>query len=185
LATSVGIPYRPSLDALFGRGTLENAFDIDPRSHDRVGVEFAGLYQLLYFGDGDARGGCHHGVEIACRPAIDQVALAVAFPRLHQCEICLERRLQYIVATIERALFLALSDQGAHPGGGVEGGDARPAGADALRQRALRNQCDFERAGNDQFLQQRVFAHIASDVGSDHARLEHQPEAKPVHAHVV
>ena len=164
---------------------LKDAFDVDARGHNRVGIQFAWLYQFLHLGDGDARGGGHHGVEIARRPAIDQVALPVALPGLYQREVCFERRLQHVLAPIEGALLFALRDQGAYAGGSVEGGNARSAGADPFRQRALRNQRDLQGAGNHQLLQQRVFAHVAAGMGSDHARLQQQAEAEAVHAHVV
>ncbi len=119
---------------------LKNAFDVDARGHNRVRIQFSWLYQLFHFGDGDARGRGHHGVEIARRPAVDQVALPVSLPGLHQREVCFERPFQDVFAPIEGALLFALGDQRANAGGRIEGGNARPAGADPFRQRALRNQ---------------------------------------------
>jgi hypothetical protein len=68
---------------------------------------------------------------------------------------------------------------------GEEGGDARPAGADALGQRPLRVEFQLELAGQVELGEQLVLA----DVGRDHlphlARLQEKPEARSVHAGVV
>ena len=45
-----------------------------PGRDDVVGIDLAGLDQLLDLGDRDARRGRHHRIEVARRPPVDQVA---------------------------------------------------------------------------------------------------------------
>src|SRR3984885_1212428 len=73
----MGPPHRPAFDALLARGALEDPFDINARGHDSVRIQRPGLHQLLHFCDGDAGSRGHHGIEIARRSPVDQVALPI------------------------------------------------------------------------------------------------------------
>src|SRR5215472_11013048 len=86
-----GFPHRAAFYASLVNLTLENAFHENAGSVHRVGIEFARLHQVLDFGNGGLRGGSHHGIEIACRLAIDEIAPAIALPGFYQSEISFER----------------------------------------------------------------------------------------------
>ena len=130
-------------------------------------------------------GGGHHGVEVARGAAVDEVALRVAAPGFDEGEVGFEGGLEEVRFAVEVAGLLAVGDDGADAGGGVEGGDACAAGADALGEGALRDEVDFEFAGDDLLLEQLVFADVASGVGGDQAGFEHEAHAESVDAHVV
>ena len=91
-------------------------------------------------------GGGHHRVEVARGLAEDEVAAAVALPRLDDAKSAVQRALEHVVAPVELARLLALGDQGADAGRREERGDAGAAGADALGERALRVELDLELA---------------------------------------
>jgi hypothetical protein len=94
-----------------------------------------------------------------------QVAVPVADRGADQAEVGGQRGLQHVLPAVELADLLgggrlhdvavgvvvhrdaAVGDHRAHPGGGVEGGDAGAAGAQPLGQRALRGQLHRQLAG--------------------------------------
>src|SRR5215831_7732799 len=55
----------PLLDRLLEGRAGDDALHVDARRVDLVGLEVARLDELLDLGDGDLRGGRHHGVEVA------------------------------------------------------------------------------------------------------------------------
>ena len=113
---------------------------------DVVGIDGAHRHQLLDLGDADLGRRRHHRIEVPRRLAIDEVARGVALPRLHQREVADQAALHDVFMAVEDLGLLALGDLGADAGLGVEGGDARAAGAAALGQRALRVELDLELA---------------------------------------
>src|SRR5690606_26375340 len=84
------------LDALFVARALDDPLHEDARRMDVIGIELAGLDELLHFRNRDLARGRHHRIEIACCLAIDQVAFGVALPRLHDGEIRSESRLENV-----------------------------------------------------------------------------------------
>ena len=100
--------------------------------------------------------------EIGEQPALHEVFLAVEF--LH---------------------FLAFGDQGADAGLGVEGRNAGAAGADALGQRALRIEFEFQLAGEVLLGEQFVLADIGRDHLLDLPGLEQAAQPDAVDAGVV
>src|SRR5690348_14857941 len=61
-----------------GRGfCLEDGADVNARRVNLVGWQFAEIDQLLDFGDDVVRSGGHHGIEVAGRLAIDEVAPSI------------------------------------------------------------------------------------------------------------
>src|SRR6266851_41512 len=135
---SAPFPNRALLDALLEIRAVHDALDEDPGRVNLVGVDLAGLDQVLDLGDGDARRRRHDRIEITRRLAIDEVALGVALPGVDDGEIAEEAALHDVALAVEFALLLALGDEGPDPRLGEEGGDTRAAGADALGQGALR-----------------------------------------------
>src|SRR5687768_5211410 len=90
-------------DALVVRSALDNVLHEDPRSVNAIRIERARLRQLLDFGDRVPRRGGHHRIEVARGLPIDQVALAVALPRFHECEVGVQRFLEDIRAAVDDA----------------------------------------------------------------------------------
>src|SRR5260370_14517332 len=101
------------LDALLVRRAAHHAFNKNSGRVDVVGVDSAGLDQMFDLRNGDLRGRRHHRVEVARRLPIDEVALAISFPGMDDCEIGDEATLHNVAFPIEAANFLALRHQGA------------------------------------------------------------------------
>ena len=78
---------------------------------DVVGIDLAGLDQVLDLRHGDASGGRHHRVEVARGLAIDEIAFAVGLPGMDDREIGDEAALHHIGLAVELAGFLAFGDQ--------------------------------------------------------------------------
>src|SRR5262249_14650628 len=131
-------PHRSLLDRLFVLRALEDALHVDAGRVDLIGVELSDVDELLDLGDGDAPGGGAHRVEVARRLSIDEVAPAVALPRLDDGEVAGDRLLEHARAAVPHARLLALGALGAVAGRRVERGDAGAAGAQPLGERALR-----------------------------------------------
>ena len=72
---------------LFGVGHVHDAFDEDAGGDDVVGVDLAGLHQLLDLGHRHLGRGGHHRVEVARGVPVDEVALGVALPGVHDGEV--------------------------------------------------------------------------------------------------
>src|SRR5579863_5053379 len=132
------LPHRAHLDALHRIFDVHDALHENSRRHDEVGLDFAGLDQMLDLGDGDLAGGRHDRIEVPRGLAIDEIALGVALPRVDDRQIRDEPAFHHIVLAIEFARVLALADRRAVTGLRVERGNAGTAGADALGTRALR-----------------------------------------------
>ena len=97
---------RALLDAPLVAFALEDALHEDARGVHGVGVDLARLDQLLDLGDRDARGHGHHRGEVARGLAVDQVAVAVALPGLHEREVGLERQLEHVRAAVDTRVSL-------------------------------------------------------------------------------
>src|ERR1700761_9236893 len=99
-----------SLDA-FLAGCLEDALHVDAGSVDGVGIQFTGLDQVIDLRDGDASGGGDHGIEITRGSPVDQIALAIPLPCLHEGEVRVQGGLQNVFAALEGARLLAFGDE--------------------------------------------------------------------------
>ena len=152
---------------------------------DVVGIEFAGRNQLLDLGHGDLRSGRHHRVKVARGLAVDQVTGGVALPGVDDGEVGEQAALHDVFLAVEFLHFLAFGDQRADAGLGVEGRDAGAAGADALGQRALRVEFEFQLAGEVLLREQLVLADIGRDHLLDLPRLQQPAEADAVDARIV
>src|SRR5690348_8019850 len=86
----------PFLDALGVAGSLDDAFHEDARRVDAVGLEIARVNELLDLGNRVPGRGRHHRVEVSRRLAIDEIAAAIAPPRLDEREVGMQRRLEYV-----------------------------------------------------------------------------------------
>src|SRR5882757_2880279 len=134
------------LDVLHRVRHMHDAFHIDAGRDDVVGIDRARLDQVLDLRHRHLARGRHHRIEVARGLSIDEVALGIAFPRVHDGEVGDDPALEDIARTVDLALLLALGDQGARAGPREEGRNAGTAGADALGERALRIELDLELA---------------------------------------
>src|SRR5690242_1438832 len=179
------LPRGAALDALFVFGALEDGVDENAGRVHLVRVKLADVEQLFDFGDDIIGGGGHHGIEVARGLAVDEVAPAVAFPRLDEREVAAQAALHYVHAAVEFAGLFALGDHGAVAGGCVEGGNARAAGTEALAERALRVQLDLQLAAKHKLLEELVLPDVGRDHFLDLALLEEQTDAEVIHAGVI
>ena len=164
---------------------FDDAFDENAGRMDVVGIEFAGRHQMLDLGHRDLRGGRHHRVKVARGLAIDQVTGGVALPGVDDGEVGEQAALHDVFLAVEFLHFLAFGDQRADAGLGVEGRDTGAAGADALGQRALRIEFEFQLAGEVLLREQLVLADIGRDHLLDLPRFQQPGEADAVDARIV
>src|SRR5512133_577175 len=176
-----GPPLDPALVAL----ALQQPLHVDARRVHLVRVEVPRLHQVLHLGDGDLRGGGHHGLEVPGGLPVDEVAPGVALPGADQREVGVERELEQVLAAGEGARLLPLRHLRADAGGGVEAADAGAAGADPLRQRPLRHELHLQLAGEVLALELLVLAHVRRDDLPDLPRLQQHAEAELGGAAVV
>ena len=127
----------------------------------------------------------HDRIEIARGLAVDEVALGIGLPGVHDREIGDQAAFHDVLLAVELAHFLALGDLRADAGAGEERRDAGAAGADALGQRALRVELDLQLAGEVLAGERLVFADIGADHLADLPGLQQQAEAGVVDAGVV
>ena len=170
---------------LLAGADLDDALDENAGRMDVVGIELAGRHQMFDFGHGDLCGGRHHRIKIARGLAIDQVAGGVALPGVHDREIGEQPALHDVFLAVELLHFLAFGDQRADAGLGVEGRDAGAAGADALGQRSLRIEFEFQLAGEILLGEQLVLADIGRDHLLDLPRLQQAAEPDAVDPGIV
>src|SRR6202044_198454 len=96
-----------------------------------------------------------------------------------------EARLHDIGLVVELADFLALRNHCANAGAGKKRGDPRSPGADALGERSLRIEFEFEFTREIQTREDLVLADVARDHLLDLAGFKQNAEANPVYARVV
>src|SRR6185312_10840072 len=173
------------LDTLLGGADLDNALDEDAGRMDVVGIELAGGNEMLDLGDGDFRGGGHHRIEVPRRLAVDQIAGGVALPGMNDREVGEQAALHQIFLAVELAHFLAFGNQRADAGLGEEGGNAGPSRTDALGERALRIELEFQFARQELLGEQLVLADIGGDHLPDLPCLEQPRETDAVDAGIV
>ena len=165
--------------------TSIDALDENAGRMDVVGIDLAGRHQMLDFGHRDLGGGRHHRVKIARGLAVDEVAGGIALPGVHDGEIGEQAALHDVFLAVEFLHFLALGDQRADAGLGVEGGNAGAAGADALGQGSLRIEFEFQFAGEVLLREQLVLADIGRDHLLDLPRLQQAAQPDAVDAGIV
>src|SRR6185437_927538 len=161
---SAPFPDSALLDPLLEIRAVHDTLDEDAGRVDAVGIDRAGLDEVLDLRDGDARRRRHHRVEVARRLAVDEVAFGIALPGMDDGEIGDDAALHDVALAVEFALFLAFGDKRADARLGEEGGDAGAAGANALGEGALGIELELELAGEIELGEALVLA----DIGRDH-----------------
>src|SRR5919198_5301379 len=179
------LSYGTLLDVLLVIGALEDTLHINAGQVYLVGRNFAHVDEVLDFRNGDLRSHGHHRIEIARGLAEHQVAPVVAFPRLDEGEVGVERPLHYIPAAVELACLFALRNGGAEPSRCVERRDAGPGSADAFGERPLRVQLQFHRARDHHLLEHLVLANIGANVLTYLSIADQQAQTEVVHTDVV
>src|SRR5258708_26185177 len=185
VSLELGLANGALLDLLVVRRAAEDALHEHGGRVDEVRIELAHRHQLLDLGDADLRRRRHHRIEVPRRLAIDEVARGVALPRLYQRHVAEQAALHHVFLAVEGLGLLAFGDLGADAGLGVEGRDARAAGAAALGQRALPVELDLELAFEVELGEGLVLADVRTDHLLDLAVLEQQPEPRAIDAGVV
>src|SRR6202030_1292289 len=160
------------LDALLVRRAAHDAFDKNAGRVDVVGVDDAGLDEMLDLCNGDLRCRRHHRVEVARSLPVDEVAFAIGLPGMDDCEIGHEAALHNIALPVEVANFLALRDEGADACLGEKGWNAGTPGPYPLRKSTLRIEFEFELAAEIKVGKELVFADIRRNHPADLAGLE-------------
>src|SRR5215471_14134133 len=177
--------HRPLLDAFFERCRVDDPMDEDTRRVDVIGIDRAGVDQLLDLGDGDSRGGCHYRVEVARRLAIDKIAFAVAFPGMDDGEVGDEAALHYVALTVEVTDFLAFRNQRPDARLGEECRYPRSAGPNPLRQGALGVKLDIEFAFQIKIGEELILTDIGRDHLANLSGLEQQSEPRVIDPRIV
>ena len=74
-----------------GVGHVHDALHENAGREDVVGIDLAGLNEMLDLGDRDLAGRRHHRIEVARGLAVDEIALGVALPGVHDGEMSATR----------------------------------------------------------------------------------------------
>ncbi len=158
---------------------------IDARQVDAVGVQRSGRHDLLDFRYADLA--AHRGgrVEVARGLAEHQIARRIRLPGLDNGQVGNDPALQNICLAVEILVILAVRDDRADAGLGIEAGYAAAARPHPFGQGALRVELQLQ-------LARQVLAHelgVLSDIGGDHLlhlpRLQQDADAEIVDARVV
>src|SRR5262249_6409040 len=119
------------------------------------------------------------------RLAKNQITPAVCLPGLNDSEVGLERAFHYMRTPVKLAHLFAFSHHGACARWGKEGGDPCAAGADPLRQRALRVELQLNLAAQPHLLENFVLADVRANVLLDLPVEEELAETIFIDARVV
>ena len=159
--------------------------DEDAGRVNLVGIEFAGLDEVLDFRDGDLAAGSSVGIEVARCAAVDEIALGVGFPCLYEREIGLDSAFEDVGFAVEVLVFFAFCNDSADAGPGVETGYSGSACAQALGEGALGAEFDFDFAGEKLALEFGVFTDVAGDHLLNLPRGEEKAESGSIDTGVV
>src|SRR5260370_26217080 len=173
------------LDALLVRRAAHHAFNKNSGRVDVVGVDSAGLDQMFDLRNGDLCGRRHHRVEVARGLPIDEVALAISFPGMDDCEIGDEATLHNVAFPIEAANFLALRHQGADTRLGKKCRYAGSPGPYPFGESTLGIEFEVEGTAQIKIRKELVFAHIRRDHLADLPGLAKHTRPGSVNAAVV
>ena len=179
------LAHRALLDVFHRLGHVHQALDVHAWRYDVVGIDIAGLHEVLDFGHGHLAGSGHHRIEVTRGLAIDEVTLGIAHPGVHDGEVGDEPALHHIAGAVEFALLLALRDLRTGAGSREECGNAGAAGADALGQSTLRIELDLELAREVLLRESLVLAHIGRDHFLDLLGVEQKAKSDAVDAAIV
>src|SRR5207302_758386 len=132
-------PHCALLDPLLIQLALKDALHEDAGRMHQVGIELAGFDEVFYLGNRHLGRGRHHGVEVARRLAVNEIARLVALPRLNKGKIRLQRVFHQIKPAIELAGLFVFGHYSTHTRRCEKCWDAGASRADAFRESALGN----------------------------------------------
>src|SRR5215813_12851777 len=173
------------LDVLDGVWNMDDAFDENAGRYDVIGIDLAWLNEMLDFRHRHSCRGRHRGIEIPRRLPIDEVTLAIALEGMDDGEISHKPGLHDVSLAMEYPHFLAARNVGSGASTREEGRDAGAAGADSLRQGALRIELDLEFARKVLLSKQLVLPHVGRDHLSDLLGFEKYSEPNTVDPGIV
>ena len=140
---------------------------------------------MFDLGDADVAAARDHRVEVPRGFSKNEVAGFVALPRFDERDLGVDAGFEDVFLAVENFRLLALGQFGAEAGAGVKTRDARAARAQALGQRALRNELQFEFTGQYLALEFLVLAHVGGHDLFHLASGEQNAHAEIIHARVV
>ena len=152
---------------------------------DVVRVKRPNGNDFLDLDNADFSGGRHVWVEVAGRLAEDKVTLRVGLPGLHDRQVRHEASFEDVGLAIELAVFLALGDNRADAGLGIEAWNSRPASPASLGKCALRIEFKLKFAGKILPLELLVLAHIGRDHLLHLPRVQQHAETEAIHTGIV
>ncbi len=150
-----------------------------------VRIKVAGVDDAINLSNGDGAGLSHHGIEIASRHSVDEIASAIRGVGVDEGEVGLEPGLHDILPPGELSRLFALSDERADASRGEERRNAGAASPDALGECALRIELDLKLAFEKLAGELIILADVARNHLADLPGLEKQPEAPVIDAAVV
>jgi len=150
-----------------------------------IRLQLAGFDQMLDFGDRDLCRGRHHGIEVPRRLAINQVALPVALPCLHESKVGFQTFFHDVGTAFKLASFLSFSDHRSHTGRRIKSRDSSAAGPNALSKSALRSQIELDGSLEHHFFEQFILADIAADVMHDLTGGQQQAVSDAIDADII
>src|SRR5262249_58353408 len=127
-------------------------------------------------GNGDLAGSGYPRIEVARGLAVDEVALGVAHPGMHDREVGHEPALHDAGIAVEFALLLSICDLRPGARSREECRNAGAAGADALGERALRIELDLQFAREILLREGLILPHIGRNHLLDLSGVEQKAE---------
>lgn len=118
--------------------TADDVLDIHTRSHHQIRVDLTAAKQVLHLRNGHPAGCCAQRVEVLRGPAIDKVAVDIAVVGVHQANVGNDATLLHVGLSVEVGVGLALCNERADAGCGVERGNTCATCAKTLCQSSLR-----------------------------------------------
>src|SRR5437879_2032892 len=176
---------RAALDAFFVLRTLENGVHENAGRVNLVRRKLADVDKLFDFGDDVIGGSGHHGIEVARGLPIDEIAPAVAFPRLDEREIAAQAAFHHVHAAIEFTRLFPFGDHSAVASGCVKRGNAGTSRAQPFAQGPLWIQFHLQFTAQDELLEEFVFADVSGDHLFRLPLLEQQADAEIIDSRVI
>ena len=164
---------------------MNKALNEDAGGVNLVGIEFTRFDEVFHLGNRDLSTRGSVGIEVACGPTINEVALGIRFPGFYQCQIRMNAALENTGLPIEVLMLFAFSNDGADAGARIETGNARASGAKSLGECSLRAKLNFNFVGQELPFKLRILADVAGDHLLDLVCREEETEGCPVYAGVV
>src|SRR5262249_22270636 len=179
------LPERALFDPFFVLRALKNLLHKNTWRGHVIGIDGSRVDELLDLGDGHAPRRRHHRVEITGSPPIDEVADAIALPRVDERKIGANRRFEHVVLAVDDPRFLSLSNDRPVRRRREEAADSGSTGANTLGERSLRDEFHFQFTAQVLPLELLVFADVGRNHLPDLMRLQQNADAEVVDAGIV